>query len=296
MAPLLTTHDLRTQGLSDNDIRRLVRRGALRRVRQRVYATDPAPADALTALIESCLAALRLLPDGSLMCHVTAAALYGYVPPIAGDVHVLLPPGDRHDRLAAVQLHEDRAAEPTERLGVPCTSRLRTILDVARTSSREQAVRLLDAAGQQEPDLLGAAQLTEPRELPRRGRRLAPARAKMATGLAESPLETLAMLLWRDSGLPLPVQQAVIRVAGQFCGRVDFLWPAAKLIVEVDGLAKYADPTEWQREKIRQNRLVAAGYTILRFTWADITQRPEVTVAQIDRALRRAGAITAAPR
>ena len=59
-------------------------------------------------------------------------------------------------------------------------------------------------------------------------------------------------------------------------------------IIEVDGLAKYADPAEWQREKERQNRLVAGGYTILRFTWADITRRPDQTAGQVRRALRRA--------
>jgi very-short-patch-repair endonuclease len=59
-------------------------------------------------------------------------------------------------------------------------------------------------------------------------------------------------------------------------------------IVEVDGLAKYADRTELQREKERQNRLIAAGYTVSRFIWADVTRRPEETATLVRRALAAA--------
>jgi len=92
-------------------------------------------------------------------------------------------------------------------------------------------------------------------------------------------------VLWSDAGLPAPLQQAVIRRDGRFFARVDFLWEAAQLIVEVDGLAKYAEPGELQREKARQNTLVALGYTVLRFTWADIHQRPDAVVRMINTKL-----------
>ncbi len=36
----------------------------------------------------------------------------------------------------------------------------------------------------------------------------------------------------------------------------------------------------------RQNRLVAAGWTVLRFTSADVPGRPDEVVAEIRRALR----------
>ena len=83
----------------------------------------------------------------------------------------------------------------------------------------------------------------------------------------------------------MPVQQAPIRVEGRFVARVDFLWPGARLIVEVDGMGKYAEPSALQAEKTRQNRLVAAGYTVLRFTWADIHRRPDAVVRMINTKL-----------
>ena len=56
--------------------------------------------------------------------------------------------------------------------------------------------------------------------------------------------------------------------------------------MEVDGLSKYAERGELQREKARQNALVALGYTVLRFTWADLTHRPDAVVRQVRAALR----------
>lgn len=81
--------------------------------------------------------------------------------------------------------------------------------------------------------------------------------------------------------LPAPIQQAVIRSDGRFVARVDFLWEEAKLVVEVDGMAKYQEAGALRDEKRRQNELVALGYTVLRFTWSDIVGRPDYVLAQV---------------
>lgn len=104
--------------------------------------------------------------------------------------------------------------------------------------------------------------------------------------LSDSILESDARVVWAEAGLPAPVQQEVIRRDGRFLARVDFLWKLARLVVEVDGLAKYSEAGELQREKARHNALVALGYTVLRFTWADITHRPEAVLRQVRAALR----------
>ncbi len=58
--------------------------------------------------------------------------------------------------------------------------------------------------------------------------------------------------------------------------QIDIAFPVRRLAVEVDG---------WDRAK--QNALVIAGWTVLRFTWHDIRDRPADTVARIVAALRR---------
>jgi very-short-patch-repair endonuclease len=146
-------------------------------------------------------------------------------------------------------------------------------------------VALVEAALRGDPDLSFDVAAERRRRLPRRGRHHVEQVLDFAGPLSESVLESHARVLWASAGLPVPVQQAVIRVDGRFVARVDFLWPAARLIVEVDGMGKYAEPGALQSEKSRQNRLIAAGYTVLRFTWADIHRRPDAVVRMINTKL-----------
>ena len=69
---------------------------------------------------------------------------------------------------------------------------------------------------------------------------------------------------------------------------VDVAFPEARLALEVDGRAYHSDARSFQRDRRRQNDLVAAGWTVLRFTWEDIVLRPGEVLARIEAALRRA--------
>lgn len=62
--------------------------------------------------------------------------------------------------------------------------------------------------------------------------------------------------------------------------RADVLFRSERLVIEVDGYA-YHGRQRFQEDRTRQNRLVAHGYTVLRFTWADLTQRPDEVSAQV---------------
>ena len=57
-------------------------------------------------------------------------------------------------------------------------------------------------------------------------------------------------------------------------GVADVVFAEARLVVEVDGLAYHVTPDRFQRDRHRQNRLIAAGWTVLRFTWRDLTSGP----------------------
>lgn len=59
-----------------------------------------------------------------------------------------------------------------------------------------------------------------------------------------------------------------------------------RLGIEVDGWAWHSDVERFARDRHRQNALVLAGWTVLRFTWHDLTRRPEAVIAQIKAALR----------
>jgi very-short-patch-repair endonuclease len=53
----------------------------------------------------------------------------------------------------------------------------------------------------------------------------------------------------------------------------DFLDPAWRLIVEVDGYRNHGTWVAFQADRIRQNVLVAHGYTVLRYTAHDVRTR-----------------------
>jgi very-short-patch-repair endonuclease len=59
-----------------------------------------------------------------------------------------------------------------------------------------------------------------------------------------------------------------------------------RLAIEVDGWAWHSDIDRFTYDRHRQNALVLEGWTVLRFTWHDLTARPEAVIAQIRAALR----------
>ncbi len=100
---------------------------------------------------------------------------------------------------------------------------------------------------------------------------------------AESPMETRLRWLLIQAGLPRPEVQTNLRdTKARFIGRADLYYPAAKLVLEYDGGNHRERLVEDDR---RQNLLVNAGFRLLRFTAADIHNRPEVVAAQVRGAL-----------
>jgi len=69
---------------------------------------------------------------------------------------------------------------------------------------------------------------------------------------------------------------------------IDLAFPQAKVAVEIDGWAWHVDRDRFANDRRKQNALVRAGWTVLRFTWHDLTTAPHSVVAQIASALAQA--------
>ena len=69
---------------------------------------------------------------------------------------------------------------------------------------------------------------------------------------------------------------------GLFIARPDLYYPGARLAVEYDG-ASHRDSLA--ADNRRQNRLIDAGYRILRFTAGDVLNTPAGVVAVVRRSL-----------
>jgi very-short-patch-repair endonuclease len=81
------------------------------------------------------------------------------------------------------------------------------------------------------------------------------------------------------------LQHLVQDPAGGFIARVDLAWPGTRVLVEFDGDI-HRERDVFVNDVRRQNRLVRAGWTVLRFTSADVLGRPAEVVAEIRGALQ----------
>lgn len=160
--------------------------------------------------------------------------------------------------------------------GLRCTAPARTVVDLARLGGPVAGVAAGDAAVRR--GLTTTDELVHEVERAARGRgvRAARAVAALVDPLAESPGESLSRVRMAELGVPAPVLQHEVHDRHGLVGRVDFWWPEHGVVGEFDGRVKYAGASHdvlW-REKLREDRLRAAGLGVARWTWADAWAGP----------------------
>lgn len=268
-------------GITRRAIERRVQAGRLHRVRKRVYAVGHA---AELPLAREAAALLACGP-AAVLSHRSAGAIWGFaVRPAGTDVTIVgsdcgAKPGIRvyrARRMAAVDLRR--------RAGLPLTAPARTLLDLAAALNDDELGRAVNEAL--------VLRLTSERELRdvverSRGRRGAPRLRRLLAetrgpSMTRSEAERRLLDLVRAAGLPVP--ETNVRL-GRF--EVDVLWRAERLVVEVDGYAFHGTRAAFERDRVRDAELQAAGFAVLRVTWRQLHDTPEATVASIARLLAR---------
>ena len=68
----------------------------------------------------------------------------------------------------------------------------------------------------------------------------------------------------------------------------DMLWGEQRLIVELDGKDAHHTPAQLQADAARQAHLESLGYTVIRFTWAEVIYSPRDVATRVRQALARA--------
>jgi len=230
-------------------------------------------------------AVAKRLPRGAAFAGRTAAWLHGIDLPPCDPVEVATPEHIGLSTRSGVIVRRLRLApeEIVECRGFPTTTILRTLTDLAWRLPLIDAVAAIDMA--LHAGLVHISSLNERvialggRKGVRRLRRV----VDLAEPRSESPMETRLRLVLVLGGLPRPEAQVDLKSeAGDFIGRADLYYADARLILEFDGATHKTSLVEDSR---RQNRLIAAGYGILRFTAADVMGAPDAVVAQVRRAL-----------
>jgi hypothetical protein len=299
---LILRRDAIACGYDDKCLRRMVKGGQIRRIRQGAYAGSEVWRDlddrGRHLLLSD--AVVAQYDDDIALSH--GSAVLRLEGPDHGldlsNVHITHFDGGGR-RGAQIVHHEGRCGvlDITRLEDHWLTSPPRTVLDVAMLYGLEIGVVVADDFIHR--GLTSTAelwQLYEPmKDWP--GALVVRLVIDLATGKSESVAESLGWLLCRNQRLPRPEQQfEIFHPDGRLAGRTDWAWPEFGAFGEFDGEVKYhryRRPGESieeavMREKRREDLLrELTGWRCIRLVWADLF-RPEVTAQRIREVLRRA--------
>jgi hypothetical protein len=225
------------------------------------------------------IAALLYAGPEAALSHQTAGWLWKLTPTQPNRVHVTTP----RDRKSLETVAVHRASVQTLRHdGYPVTTVERTLLDLAATLPKDHLRRALAEADFLH--LLHRAQLLAELGRGRRGSR--PLRAALHIHLPElaranEGVESAFLLLCEPAGIPMP--EVNVYVEGF---KVDCLWRADRVIVELDSRLAHGQPAAVERDRQRDLVLRGAGYTVRRYTWHQITGEPDAVTADLRATLR----------
>lgn len=257
-----------------------------------------APAARHGRLVEATVALLR---RPAVVSHQSAAVLLGL--PLWGvpldRVHVTRPPGSPTVGSTVLCCHVARIREDevVEVAGMPVTTPVRTMLDLARSLPHEKAVVVLDAAlhrGFLEHDQV-RARLFDIVGSP--GARSAARVVAAADARSESVGESRSrVILQRWQLAPSDLQFEIRSGSRALVARTDFVWEGARLVGEFDGRVKYGrllppgqEPGDAvEAEKRREDAVRNEQWDVVRWVWAELAA-PHRLAAKVRRAKERAG-------
>jgi very-short-patch-repair endonuclease len=230
-------------------------------------------------------AVARRLPEGAAFSGHTAAWLHGLDVAPCDPIEVTIPEriGSGRRAGASVRRADLAADEVVLRRALPCTSALRTVVDLGGRDLLTDGVVAADMF--LHARLVTVAELRSHVANHPRAKGIARLRrvVDLAEPKAESAMETRLRMLLVLAGLPRPeVQVSIHDDQGRFVGRPDLLYRLQRLAIEYDG-ANHRD--RLVDDNRRQNGLVGAGLRLLRFTAADVYGAPEMVAMHVRHGL-----------
>ena len=261
-------------GLGRAAVSRRAAGGRLHRVHRGVYAVGR---PRLT-IHGHWMAAVLTYGPAAVLSHRSAAGLWGLRADHRARTDVTVP-GAAARRRPGIDVH--RSATLSERDittvdGIPCTAVARTLIDLGDVAGRREVERAVDQAEVKRLFDLRATEDALERAGPRRGARVL--RAVLADRqeptLTQSRLEEGFLALCRTAALPSPAVNAWIAVEDGVAYKADFLWRAERLVVETDGRGFHSHRAAFEHDRLRDQRLTLAGYTVVRFTWRQVRHEP----------------------
>ena len=264
-------------GIARTTVDSKVRRGQWSRVAGGVYRLTGrplSPAGVLTAA--------RLIDPDVVVSHLTAARLHHFtnLPTQRADDVAHLTTAASSTPNGPWRIHRATALPRDQCVHVGdwrCTSRERTILDVAGMVSVAHLERIVDA--QLVSGSVSVKRLCRVLDASGSGRRGVRALRSLLNDRTSAPneseLEAWFVRLVSDAGLPSPIGQYRTPWASEGgVGRVDFAYPDACLAIELDGKRWHSDARSFESDRRRDQRAIVHGWRTVRFTWKQVTETP----------------------
>lgn len=228
--------------------------------------------------------ARRRLPAQAAFSGLTAAWLHGIDVTPDKPIEATVPKSAGVSGRAGMAIRRsDLAGDVVTVRGMRALSVPRMLADLSGRMSLTEAVVVADAALHARHICLRELVAWADANPRRHGIRTLRRVIALAEPAAESPMESRLRMVLVLGRLPRPRAQVPIHdPSGRFVGRPDLYYESARLGIEYDGDIHRRSLVEDNR---RQNRLLAAGVRLLRFTASDVLGSPESVVAQVRHAL-----------
>ena len=81
-------------------------------------------------------------------------------------------------------------------------------------------------------------------------------------------------------GLPTPETNILVGES-----EVDFLWRSERVIAEVGGFAYHSSRREFENDRLRDCRLAAMGFRVVRVTWRQLTEEAHAVLVRLAQTL-----------
>lgn len=284
---VLSLDQLVRLGITRKMVRHRVGSGRLTPLRRGVFVVAGAPATYEQSVLSAVLAAGATAAAS----HLTAASLWKLLLPAPERIEVTTVL-ERQPRIPGVWAHRSGLLLDLDRSAlrrIPLHTVERTLCDLSgRLAPDALGKGLDDALRRRLTTLTRVWRVHErlplaPGRAPKRLERVLIARTP-ATSMMESALEDRVFEVIRAAGLPLPIPQHQIVLAGR-TRRIDFAYPDERIAIEVDGFEFHAPRQVFDDDRMRGNEVALAGFTPLHFT---STTTDEQIVEHVTRALHRA--------
>jgi very-short-patch-repair endonuclease len=260
-------------GVSAREIQRRCEAERLHRIHRGVYAVG----HRVLTLHGHWMAAVLACGAGAALSHTTAAAAWD-LRRAGGVIHVTVPGRRGRKAPRGIRLHRSPTlteADIEHYRGIPVTNVRRTIVDLARTESKDELERIVEEADRRNLVDFAALKFARSASLKAVLRNYDPAPTR-------SEMERRFLRLCREHDLERPEVNAVID--GYL---VDFVWRDARLIVEVDGYRYHRSPRKFESDREQDVTLAGKGWRTLRFTWRQINHRDGWVAAAVRTGARR---------